>query len=400
MDWPARLAEVAVRVGVGLQPGQTLFVHGEAEHAPLARAIAEAGWRADAGDVHVLYVDAHLRRLRAIHAPEELLDATPGWIEEETLATEGGAVVTIMGDVEPDLFADVDPRRAARTTFRSRTELRRRLTRRGLVAWTVVPCPTQGWARSLFGVPDVERLWEEIAVVNRLDRPDPATAWREHVAMLAERGRLLDERRLTAVRFRGPGTDLTVGMIPGARWLSAEETTAWGQVCVPNLPTEEVFTTPDRLRTEGTVRLTVPVHWFGSTVEDASLRFEGGRAVEVRAARGEDFLRSKLAVDAGAPYLGEVALVDVDSAVGRRGLVFKNGLLDENASSHIALGAAYTDPVAGSEEWTEEQRLEERMNVSSIHLDVMIGGPEIDVDGLDATGAEIPILRQGHWVLR
>ena len=250
-----------------------------------------------------------------------------------------------------------------------------------------------------FGEPDIDRLWEEIAAVTRLDADDPVEAWKAHVVRLRERAGALDELELDALRFRGPDTDLTVGLLPTARWLSAESRTSWGQQHVVNLPTEEVFTTPDRTRTSGTVRMTAPLHWYGSHVEGGVLRFEDGRVVESSAERGEDFLRTKLATDEGASRLGEVALVDVDSAVGRRGLVFRNSLFDENASSHVAIGSGYTEPVEGTDTMNEDERLAAGVNVSAIHIDLMIGGSEIDVDGLDGSGSAVPILRQGHWVL-
>jgi aminopeptidase len=399
MDVVARYAELAVRVGANVQPGQKLFLLGEPEHAPLLRALAEAGWQAGAGDVEYLYLDEHVRRLHAIHAPEELLDRTPAWIERAAIGTEGAAMVSILGDADPDLFADVEPSRAARAELHRAREIVRDLVSRQATAWTVIVCPTEGWARSLFGDADVERLWNEIAVVTRLDADDPVAAWRAHVARLHERARRLDERRFSSLRFRGPETDLRVGLLESARWLSGASRTSWGQEIVVNLPTEEVFTTPNRTLTEGTVRMTLPLHWYGSAVEGGWLRFEDGDVVEARAACGEDFLRAKLATDPGARQLGEVALVDVESAIGKRGLVFRNGLLDENAASHIAIGFGYTDPVEGTAALADDERLAAGINVSSIHIDLMIGGPDVDVDGIGQDGATVPILEQGRWVL-
>ena len=399
MDFVTRYAELAVRVGANVQPGQKLVLVGEPEHAPLLRALAEAGWRAGAGDVECFYRDEYIRRLHAIHAPEGLLDRTTATVEAAALSAEGAASVLTFGDVDPDLFADVEPSRAARAEPRRWREIKIDQTARLAHAWTVIACPTEGWARSVFGEPDVERLWREVAAVSRLDADDPVAAWRSHIGRLAERAGQLQERHLAALRFRGPDTDLRVGLLETARWLSAESHTSWGQAIVVNLPTEEVFTTPDRSLTEGTVRMTLPLHWFGSTVDGAWLRFEGGNVVEARATSGEEFLRTKLATDPGASRLGEVALVDVDSAIGRRGLVFRNLLLDENASSHIAIGAGYTDPVEGSAALDDEGRLGAGINVSTIHIDLMIGGPDVDVEGIGRDGSTVPILEQGHWVL-
>ncbi|HET9723588.1 MAG TPA: aminopeptidase [Actinomycetota bacterium] len=399
MNYVSRYAELAVRVGVNLQEGQKLVAFGEPEHAPLLRAVAEAGWRAGAGDVDCFYVDDHIRRLHARHAPDALLDRTPPWLEAARLGAEGAALVVTLGDADPELFSDVDPSRAARAEPRRAREIARDLTSRLATAWTVIACPTEGWARSLFGQPDTDRLWAEIAAVTRLDEPDPIDAWRRHIATLHERCALLEERRLTALRFRGPDTDLRVGLLETARWLSATSRTSWGQEHVVNLPTEEVFTTPDRRLTEGTVRLTAPLYWYGSLVEGGRLRFSGGEVVEASADRGEEFLRSKLAADPGACRLGEVALVDVDSAVGQRGLLFRNLLLDENASSHVAIGTGYTEPVEGSESMDDAERLDAGINVATIHIDLMVGGPDVDVDGIGSDGSAVPILRQGHWVL-
>ena len=399
MDFVSRYAELAVRVGANVQPGQKLVLVGEPEHASLLRALAEAGWRAGAGDIECFYLDEYVRRLHAIHAPEDMLDRTPAFVEAAALSAEGAASVLTFGDADPDLFADVEPSRAARASPRRWREIKIDQTSRLAHAWTVIACPTEGWARSVFGEPDVDRLWRELAAVTRLDVADPVAAWRSHIAGLRERARLLDERGLVGLRFRGPETDLRVGLLETARWLSAASHTSWGQEIVVNLPTEEIFTTPNCALTEGTVRMTLPLYWFGSAVEGGWLRLEGGRVVDVRATRGEEFLRAKLATDPGASRLGEVALVDVDSAIGKRGLVFRNLLLDENASSHIAIGAGYTDPVEGAAALDEEARLAAGINISTIHIDLMVGGPEVDVDGIGRDGSVVRILEQGHWVL-
>lgn len=400
METVERYAELAVRVGANLQPGQTLHLIGEPEHAPLLRSLAEAGWRAGAGDVQCVYLDDHVRRLHAIHASEDMLDRTPEWLVTAARAEEGAASVWTLGDADPDLFADVDPARAARAEpFRLR-EIMRDLVSRQATAWTVVACPTEGWARSIFGEPDVDRLWAEIATVARLDAADPVEAWRLHISRLGERARRLDEQGLTALRFRGPGTDLTIGLLDRARWLTASSRTSWGQEHVVNVPTEEVYTTPNRMSAEGTVRITAPLYWYGSSVEGAWLRLGEGRVVDAGADRGEDFLRSKLETDEGSSRLGEIALVDVDSAVGRRGLLFRNGLLDENASSHLAIGSGYTEPVEGTAAMDDEGRVTAGVNVSAIHIDLMIGGPEVDVDGVRSDGSIVPILARGTWVLQ
>ena len=394
-----RYAELAVVVGTGLRPGQRLVISAEPEHAPLVRAVAEAAWRAGASDVDCYYLDDHLRRLHAIHAADELLDRTPDWLVQVARSSEEAAFVYIIGDADPNLFHDVDPVRAARAEPLALRHANRDLTLRLARAWTVVACPTEGWANEVLGTPDVDRLWEEIAAVTRLDADDPVAAWQAHIAGLEARAAALDAGGFDAVRFTGPGTDLEIGLLGAAHWKTALSRTAWGQEHVTNLPTEEVFTTPDRARTTGVVRLTAPLHWYGSVVEGGELRFEDGRVVEVRAEAGADFLRSKVASDEGAARVGELALVDTDSAVGRRGRVFRNLLFDENASSHIALGAGYSDPVDGASEMSDEERVAVGINSSSIHIDMMIGGAGVDVTGVRADGTTAAIIEQGTWVM-
>lgn len=399
MNRMSSYADLAVRVGVNLQQGQRLFVLAEPEHAPLARAVAEAAWHAGAADVQVVYTDTHVRRLHALHAPEELLDRTSAWYEAALESMEGAGLVVIMGDADPTLFQDVPGERASRAEPRRAKEIIRGQIVQRSVAWTIVASATAGWAKSLFGDPGVERLWDEIAAAVRLDEPDPVEAWRAHVAALARRAVSLDAHAFDAIRFRGPGTDLTVGLLPGALWLSAESETSWGQRHIVNLPTEEVFTAPDRRRTEGVVRLTKPVHWYGSVADGVEIRFEAGRAVAVRAEQGEEFLRAQLAIDDEAPYLGELALVDGTSRVGRRGLLFRNGLFDENAACHVALGSAYPEAFPGAAELSRDERLAAGVNDSLLHLDVMVGGPDVEVDGLDAAGTATPVIRDDLWVL-
>jgi aminopeptidase len=251
----------------------------------------------------------------------------------------------------------------------------------------------------VFGEPDVERLWQAVATAVRLDEPDPVAAWREHVERLQERAQALNERRFDALRYRGPGTDLTIGLHPDSSWQAALDE-ARGIKHVANMPTEEVFTTPDARRVDGTVRATLPLQIQGNIVRGLEVRFDGGRAVEVRAEEGEDFMRTHVATDEGAARLGEVALVDGSSRVGKTGLVFFDTLFDENAASHIALGAAILQAVEGSTHLSPDERQARGVNHSSIHTDFMIGSPEVEVDGVTADGEAAAILRGGDWVLR
>jgi aminopeptidase len=264
------------------------------------------------------------------------------------------------------------------------------------LAWTLVAYPTERWARETFGEPDVDGLWNAVAHALRLDEPDPAAAWQHRLQELETRAAALTERGFIALRYRGPGTDLEVGLIEGARWLAGRERTVHGQVHAPNLPTEEVFTTPHRLRAEGTVRSTMPLALNGTLVEGLELRLAGGEIVEARATSGEAAVQAELALDDGARRLGEVALVDASSRVGDAGVVFRNTLYDENAAAHIAWGSSIP--------WTldhvpAEQHAEAGLNQSVTHVDFMVGAPEVEIDGVEPAGAAVPLLRDGAWQL-
>jgi aminopeptidase len=268
----------------------------------------------------------------------------------------------------------------------------------GLCNWSIVAYPNAGWAQTVFGAPDVERLWDAVAHAVRLDADDPPAAWREHIARLEERAAALNERRFDHLRYRGPGTDLTIGLHQDSAWQAALDRSN-GIDHVANMPTEEVFTTPDSRRVEGHVRSTLPLQIQGNIVRDLEIRFEGGRAVEVRAGSGEDVMRTHVATDDGAARLGEVALVDGHSAVGETGLVFYDTLFDENASSHIALGAPILQAVPWAHELGVEERVEKGVNHSTVHTDFMIGSNELEIDGVTTSGEAVPILRAGDWLL-
>jgi aminopeptidase len=394
-----RYADVCVRVGVNLQPGQTLFVSVEPEHSAFAHALAAAAWRAGAGDVQVAYRDGEIRRLHAIHAPDALLDRTPHWIESLMEAMDGHAYVAVVGGSDPERMGGVDPERASRAFMRRASEIGHEQTAGGRVAWSVVAMPTEAWANAVFGEPDVERLAAEIAHVVRLDEPDPVAAWQEHLEQLEGRASTLNDRAFAAIRFRGPGTDLEVGLLPEARWISCALETAWGQRGCINLPTEEVFTTPDRDRTEGRLRVTRSLNVDGTIVEGIELEVRGGRIVDARADRGLVLLEGLLDRDDHARAFGEVALVDASSRVGRRRLDFHDTLFDENQTCHVAFGSGYTDPVPGSAELSADERLAAGINASSVHIDLMVGGPDVEVHGVDGQGVETPIIVGDAWVL-
>jgi aminopeptidase len=398
-DRLAQYARLAVRVGANVQPGQTLAVNALVEHAPFVRAIAREAYDAGATFVDVLYTDQHVRRVHVQQAREEDLGFSPPWLVERLrrLGETGGALCSISGNPEPEILADLDGARVAKARMRDVAAASLALTD-GRCNWTIVAYPNEGWARTVLGEPDLERLWEAVATAVRLDEPDPVEAWREHVDALQQRAASLNARAFDALRYRGPGTDLTVGLHASLIWHAALDKSN-GVEHIANMPTEEVFTTPDARRVDGTVRSTYPLQIQGTIVRGLEVQFAGGRAVNVRAETGEDVVRTHVASDEGAARLGEVALVDGHSRVGKTGLVFYDTLFDENASSHIAFGASILKAVPWAIPLDGDERQREGVNQSTVHTDFMIGSDELEVDGLDADGNATPILRNGDWLL-
>jgi aminopeptidase len=390
----ARYAELAVRVGANVQPGQLVDVVARVEHASVARAVAREAYKAGAAYVDVYYSDQHIRRALIENVADELLSWTPPWLlsRAKEIGRERAAIVSLTGEAEPDLLADLPGDRVGKARMLELAEESNRQVNEQLNNWTVVGVPNEGWARQMFGEPDIDRLWRAVEYTVRLDEEDPVGAWREHVERIGGRARALDELCLDAVHFKGPGTDLRVGLLPESRWQGVESVTADGIPYIANMPTEETFTTPDLRRAEGVVRSTRPLALYGRIVKGLELRFENGRIVEVKAEQGAEVIEGQLATDERAPYLGEISLVDGTSRIGKTGLTFFDTLFDENATCHIAYGSAYAEAVEGG--------VIEGVNVSTVHTDFMVGGPEVDVDGITRDGTVVPLLRNDVWQLR
>jgi aminopeptidase len=393
-DLLQRLARLTVHFAANVQPGQVVMISTEPDKQELARAVALAAYERGALFVDLAVSDPQLKRARALHADPDTLGYVAPWLKSRvlTLGELHAARISLTGPSDPHALDGIDPELAGRDTL-PRIRDAFEVVDAGTTNWTVVPAPTSGWAQLVH--PDLdpdaalERLWSEIAHVCRLDEPDPVAAWNTRLAQLIAASARLDELALDALRFDGPGTELTIGLLPGSRWLGAGDTTVDGLEFRPNLPTEEVFTAPDPERVDGHVRSTKPLFAGGTIVSGLRVRFERGRAVEIDADRGADTVRAIAAHDDRADRLGEVALVDRESRIGRTGTVFYDTLLDENAASHIALGSAYEKTVAAEDLG--------RINRSGVHVDFMIGGDEVSVTGLTADGSEIPLLRAGEW---
>jgi aminopeptidase len=401
-----RLAEVAVRVGLGLKPGQELVMTAPLDAVPLARAITEHAYRAGASLVTTFYADDAATLARFAHAPDEAFDHAAGWLYAGMAdAYRGGAArLAISGD-DPSLLAGQDPAKVARA---NRARSRAYVPALELIAgfstnWTIVSAATKPWARTVFpDLPEDEalaKLWDAVFAASRIDGPDPVAAWEAHNADLRARTERLNAARFSALRFTGPGTELTVGLADDHEWCGGATTAKNGIVCNANIPTEEVFTTPHKDRVEGTVTSTKPLSYQGTLIDGIRVRFSEGRIVEATARTGADVLAKVLETDEGAARLGEVALVPASSAISASGLLFYNTLYDENAASHIALGQAYSKCFLNGGAGLSEADLTARgANRSLIHIDWMIGSAEVDVDGVAPDGTATPVMRGGEWV--
>jgi aminopeptidase len=388
-----RLADLLVGFGANLQPGQILGVTAYLGMEDAARAVARAAYMRGAKYVDVFWWDQLVKRARLELADDETLDYIPPWLEQrmEWLSDERAARVTLTG-TSAGVFDGIDPARTGRDSLPYISAVPRIVNER-TTNWTAGPCPNIGWAERVH--PELEpeaaldKLWEEITYVLRLDTEDPVEAWRERMKVIVASADRMTDRRFDSLHLKGAGTDLTIGLLPSSKWLGADFSTADGITHYPNLPTEEVFTTPDPERVDGHVSATMPLELYGSYMNGIRIEFEGGRAVKVDADEGADALRATVAKDDGASRLGEIALVDKEGRIGPLRTVFYETLLDENAACHIALGQGFDYCVSGDDVG--------RINASQIHIDFMIGDDDVEVTGVTGSGDRVPVLRGGAW---
>jgi aminopeptidase len=401
----ARLADVAVHVGLNLREGQELVMTASIEALPLARLITDAAYRTGASLVTTFFSDDQQALSRYKHARPESFDTAPGWLFEGMADAfrRGAARLAIVGG-DPGLLAAQDPaliaraNRAQSAAYRPALEL----ITTSAINWSLVPYAASAWACAVF--PDLPaeeaqaRLWAALFAATRVDAEDPVAAWAAHNATLMVRRKMLNERRFAALRFKGPGTDLTVGLADQHAWMGGQSKALNGVTGNPNIPTEEVFTTPHAARTMGRVAATKPLSYQGTLIRDIQVRFENGVIVEAFASTGQEVLQRMIDTDEGARRLGEVALVPASSPISTSGVLFLNTLFDENAASHIALGQAYRKCFVDGDTLSEADFTSRGGNSSLIHVDWMVGSAQVDVDGLDADGTAHPVMRAGEWV--
>ena len=400
-----RLAEVAVHIGLGFGPGQELVMTASLDAVPLARRITEHAYKAGAALVTTLFTDEQSALLRYRYGQDASFDAAASWLYEGMAqAYRSGAARLAIAGSDPSLLSREDPEKVSRVNRATSKAYRPALELivNHEINWSIVACATPAWAAAVF--PDLSqdealaRLWDAIFAASRADQPDPVAAWKQHDANLHARAKRLNEKRYSALHFRGPGTDLRVGLADDHLWLGGGTTAGNGRYCIPNMPTEEVFTTPHKDRAEGRVTSTKPLSYQGTMIEEISVRFQDGKIVEAHASQGNEVLQKMIETDDGARRLGEVALVPHSSPIASSGLLFMNTLFDENAACHIALGKAYSTCLKDGDSLTPEQLAARGANDSLIHVDWMIGSNRIDVDGISAADNSEPVMRAGEWV--
>lgn len=409
-----KFAELIVRVGINIQPGQKLIVNGKnfnrgvsLEAAPLMRLVARHAYKAGARLVDIIWEDPNQTIERLKFAPKDSFEEFPTWRTRgmEEYLREGNALLTIYAD-DPDRYKgfDTDTLTLLQRTMEKNLAPAMEHLMMNRFNWSLIALPVPGWAKKLYPKVSpqkaVEKLWEKIFELCRLDKKDPVKAWDEHISNLHARSQYLTDKNFSALKYSGPGTDLTIGLPEGHLWESARIKSTAGVPYVANLPTEEVFSMPHKDRVDGTVTATLPLSHAGTIIEGFSITFKGGRAVDFKAKKGGKILEGLLNTDEGARHLGEVALVPDSSPIAQSRMMFYNTLFDENAASHIALGRAYRSTMKGGEQLTDEQFAAAGGNHSQVHEDFMIGSNKLDIDGITRSGRSEPVMRKGEWAFK
>lgn len=399
-----RYADLAVRVGLNLQAGQRLLIRAPIEAVPLVRLITKRAYEDGARLVNIIWRDEQTSVIRLRHAPRDSFTEFPTW-QAQALAeyAERGEAMLAIISPDPDLFKGLDPEAIATMQQTERKNHQPYLEHvvRSSLNWLGIAVPNPGWAAKVFPdlPPDqqVERLWDTVFAMCRLDAPDPVAAWNEHIRLLGLRSDYLNHKQYAALRYHAPGTDLTIGLPRGHIWKSALDTSAAGIKFTPNLPTEEVFTLPHRARVNGVVTASKPLNLNGALVDGFRVTFAEGRVTGIEASTGAEHLQRLIDTDDGARFLGEVALVPHNSPIAQSGLLFYNTLFDENAASHIALGRAYQFTLQNGDKMSADEFQQAGGNVSIVHTDFMIGSAQMDIDGLAEDGTAEPVMRNGEW---
>ena len=406
----AKYAEAIVKVGLNIRAGQRLIISLGAtrgvpnQFAPLVREIAKAAYGVGATYVDAVFADEEMLRIRAQHAPKGSFHIYPKWqIQAITeMIDNGDALLSIAGS-NPDLLGGLDPDvlgQMQQAQLENWGPVSAKVSTNA-INWCVVAAAGEAWAGKVF--PDLpvkeaqDKLWQAIFESTRVDQPDPVAAWQDHIANLRKRALYLQAKQYTALHYKAPGTDFTLGLPSGHLWISAQSMAQNGVAFTANMPTEEVFTLPDRNRADGVISATFPLSYGGTLIEDFQVHFENGAITKVTAKKGEAALQKLVDTDEGSRHLGEVALVPASSPIGRRGHLFYNTLYDENASCHIAIGRAYRFTLTGGTELNDEEFTAAGGNVSLNHVDFMIGSPKMDIDGINKDGSREPVMRQGEW---
>ena len=405
-----KYAEAVVKVGLNIREGQRLIItysvsRGVSFHAaPFVHEVVKAAYAAGARYVDVIWGDEEMLRLRAQNAPRDSFTEYPSWqINGIMNMIENGDALLSVSCIDPDLMDGLDTEFVGgmqKAHLQNYSPVSMAVSRNA-INWCVVAASHPAWAQKIF--PDLtsakaeEKLWQAIFETTRSTQPDPVAAWHEHIQNLKKRSGYLHAKKYSALHYKAPGTDLTVGLPRGHKWISAQALAENGVVFTANMPTEETFTLPDRHRADGVVAATFPLSYAGSLIEDFSLTFENGRIVKVHAKKNEAILQKLVDTDEGSTRLGEIALVPASSPISKRGHLFYNTLFDENASCHIAIGRAYRFTLIGGEELTEEEFVSAGGNTSLNHVDFMIGSSNMDIDGVKEDGTPEPVMRQGEW---